>query len=73
MHTATVSNETRRGVYTYPPYRGHDKRVMINYSYITNFPETSRQEILYELGLTSDEITFILSLRRREERLELNS
>jgi len=45
---------------------------MINYSYTINSSENSRQEILYELGLNSEEITFILSLRRREELLGLD-
>jgi len=45
---------------------------MINYSYPIYSSESSRQERLYELGLNSDEITFILSLRRREEILGLD-
>jgi len=45
---------------------------MINESYTINFYEDSEHEALYKLGLDSKEITFILSLRRREERLGLD-
>ena len=61
----------KRGFHNHPPYRGQ-KLVMINYSYTINLLGTPRQEMLYELGLNSEEITFILSLRRREELLGLD-